>query len=313
MASTERRVDESEDEESPEIDVAEVESPIDLWGEYPGFSNSKLFHEYAVRLESGRDLNVIITAASETGVGKTTLAIVLALLWDMHGWTAEKATLSPREYDVMYDEVSPGSVLLLDEAEKAVDARRGTSTENVSLSQSFAGQRYKQVAGIMTAPSKSWVDDRLGGDAADYWIQCLETDEGRAKGEAKVYRLRENEHYETEYKTRTETLSWPRLDWHPAKRSLDEKKKRVFEGSTEETWVRREELERLKENYWQKCMEKTRFHLVRAMYEWTSSNGKELTQPEIAEILQAANEVPGLGQSRISDLTGADDFEEVYN
>jgi hypothetical protein len=294
-------------------DTEDINSPIEIWSRYPGLTDSKLFHEYATRLTAGRDINVFITAASETGVGKTTLAIVLALLWDMHGWTADKATLSPREYDVLYDEVPEGSVLLLDEAEKAVDTRRATSKENVTLSQSFAGKRYLQVAGIMTAPSKSWVDDRLGSDACDYWIQCLETPEGRAKGEAKVYRLRENEHYESEYTKRTETISWPILDGHPAKQSLDYKKEHRFSTDTEDNYVPRSEYEDLKENYWNKCSKKARFHIVRAMHEWTGKNGESLGQQDIADILSAADEVEGVGQSRVSQLVNADSFEDVYS
>ena len=289
----------------PETD--DIQSPIEIWGRYPGLTDSKLFHEYAVRLSAGRDINVIITAASETGVGKTTLAVVLALLWDMHGWTAEKATLSPREYDVLYDEVGKGSVLLLDEAEKAVDTRRGTSHENVGLSQSFAGKRYQQVAGILTAPSRGWVDDRLGSDASDYWIQCQETPEGRAKGEAKVYRLRNNEHYMSDYKQRTETISWPVLDSHPELKRLDAKKAQRFEGDTEQAWVHRSEYESLKENYWNKASKQARYHIVRSMY----SHG--IGQPTIANILTDAEEVEGLGQSRISDLVNADSFEDVYS
>lgn len=295
-------------------DGEDAESPVEIWGLYPGITESKLFHEYATRLSAGRDINVVVTAASETGVGKTTLAIVLAILWDMNGWTADKATLSPREYDVLYDEVKEGSVLLLDEAEKAVDARRATSKENVGLSQSFAGKRYQQVAGILTAPSKSWIDNRLGSDAADYWIQCQETPEGRPKGEATVYRLRENEHYETEYKKKTETVSWPILDWHPEKRRLDRKKKRRFEGDTEDKWVARSEYEDLKANYWNKSSKKTRFHIAQAMYEWERGrDGVELTQSDIADIITAADEIDDLGQSRVSDIVNADSFEEVYS
>jgi len=305
----------TEDVDEPELtkEVENVETPVDVWGRYPGLTESKLFHEYLVRLIEGRDINVIITAASETGVGKTTLAVVLALLWDVNWWSAEKATLSPREYDVKYDEVSEGSVLILDEAEKAVDTRRATSHENVGLSQSFAGKRYQQVGSILTAPTKSWVDDRLGSDAADYWIQCQETDEGRIKGEAKVYRLRTNEHYETDYKKKTEIISWPKMDWHPELAKLDKKKEERFEGDTEDRWVPRSEYEDLKENYWNKCSKKTRFHLVNAMYEWVGRDGQELGQSDIADILAMADEVEGVGQSRISDLVSADEFEEVYS
>ena len=55
----------------------EVNSPVDIWGRYPGFTESKLFHEFLARITTNRDMHVIITAAAETGVGKTTLEFLL--------------------------------------------------------------------------------------------------------------------------------------------------------------------------------------------------------------------------------------------
>ncbi|MCU4926911.1 hypothetical protein OB905_13130 [Halobacteria archaeon AArc-dxtr1] len=229
----------------------DVSAPIDIWHKFPGLTDSKMFHEFASRLTSGRDMHVIITAAAETGVGKTTLAVTLSLLWDMNWWTAEKATLDPRDYEMMYDEVAPGSVLLLDEVQDAVDSRRAGSRDNVNLSQAFATKRYRQVFGMMTAPSKGWVDGRIGSDSADYWIQCQETDKGEPKGEAKVYRLKNNEHYEESYSKRTETISWPKLDWHPEFKKLHRKKVESKEGKTQSNYVHRSEhvdaLEKAKE------------------------------------------------------------------
>ncbi|RLM53181.1 hypothetical protein DVK02_14930 [Halobellus sp. Atlit-31R] len=290
----------------------DVESPVDIWGLYPGLTESKLFHEFLSRLTAGRDMHVIITAAAETGVGKTTLAFALALLWDMNWWTTEKATLSPRQYEMMYDKVSPGSVLLLDEVQQAADNRRATSSDNVDLSQAFATKRYRQVFGMMTAPSKGWVDDRIGGDSVDYWIQAQETPEGRPKGEAKVYRLRNNEHYESRYKTRTETLSWPVLDWHPEFQELERLKAERMEGETEDKYVHRDEVKELKANYWNKCSKKARFHFVRAM----SNHG--MTQGEIARVLGLAEadsdgDLEALSQPRVSDLVNAESFEEEYS
>lgn len=285
--------------EEPRVAGTEVNSPVDIWGRYPGLSNSKLFHEFASRLAAGRDMHVIVTASAETGVGKTTLAFVLALLWDMHGWTVDKATLDPREYDILYDQVEPGSVLMLDEVEQAADSRRGSSRENVNLSQAFATKRYRQVFGLMTAPSKGWVDDRIGGDSADYWIQAQETPDGRPKGEAKVYRLKNNEHYEQSYSKRTETISWPIMDWHKEFRRLEEKKVSRMEGSTQSKYVHREEVEDIKENYWNKAWNKGRYELIKGL----SDQG--IQQQQIAE---AAD----LSPARISQLVNTESFEEAY-
>lgn len=295
-----------------EDEAPDTGTPIDIWYRYPSIRQSKLFHEFLTRLTSNRDMHVIITAASETGVGKTTLAFALAYLWDMNWWTADKATMSPQEYEMMYDEVDPGSVLMLDEVQQAADTRRTQSSENVDLSQAFATKRYRQVFGMMTAPSKGWVDDRIGGDSADYWIQAQETADGKPKGEATVYRLRQNEHYESQYKTEEETISWPILDHHKEFQRLQTMKAERMEGKTESKYVHRDDVERLKENYWNKCSRKSRYHCVRAMSE------AGLTQGKIASILGYAEkdsngDFEALSQPRISDLVKAESFDEVYS
>lgn len=302
MAQAEHPVDDSVDIDS--IDAG----PAGAWAKYPSLAESKLFDEYANRLVAGRDMHVIITASSETGVGKTTLAAVLALLWDQHGWTADKAAVAnAAEYTFLYDDVPPGSVLLLDEAEIAADSRRGTTKGNVEVSQAFAGKRYRQVFGMLTAPSKAWVDKRLGADAADYWIQAQETDRGRPKGEAIVYRLKSNEHYQTDYTKRHEVIKWPKLDDHPEFINLDRRKRERLGGEYESVYVHRDEVEELKKNYWNKATLKARYHIVKAMVR------HGLSQTETAEILSKAEHVDGLSQQRVSQLMNSESFEEVYN
>jgi hypothetical protein len=286
--------------------VDEAPTFRDVWDKLEGVANSTLHKEYMNRMSAGRDIRVVITAASETGVGKTTLALVLAIMWDIHGWTVDKVTLDPREYSVKYDDVPPGSVLLLDEAEQAVDKRRGMTNDNLEVSHDFATKRYRQVVGILTAPSKGWLDERIGIDMVDYWIQCQETDDGKPKGEGKVYRLKNNEHYEADYTQKTEIISWPNMDWHPLKAKLDAVKRERMEGQTERRYWHVDEVEKLKSNYWTKCMQKTRFSFVRAMYE------HGLTQAEIAEITTEAEEVESLSQRRVSDLVNAESFEDEY-
>jgi hypothetical protein len=230
--------------------MSTTNSPLQVWAGENGIEDSKIHSEFIHRLVAGRDMHVIITASSETGVGKTTLAFALAVLWDQAGWHVGKASVAdPSKYSRLYDDdeqVPPGSVLILDEAEKAVDARRGMSSESVELSQDFASKRYRQIFGILTAPSKGWVDKRLGSDSADYWIQAQETDTGKPKGEAVVYRLKTNEHYEREYSKREEVISWPILDSHPEFERLNRIKEEELEGSDEDKYIHRDEIEGIK-------------------------------------------------------------------
>ena len=255
--------------------------PIGALVNQSGIKESKFFAEYLNRLVTGRDMHIIVTAASETGVGKTTLAASLALILDQHGWTADKAAVAnPEQYSTLYDEVPPGSVLLLDEAEKAADARRGMKKESVTLSQDFATKRYQQVFGILTAPSKSWVDKRLGGDAADYWIQALQTDMGRIKGEAKVYRLKTNEHYEQDYTKRTEYIHWPNLDWHKEFLELDKRKRDLLESSEESQYIHKDDLADIKKTVRRNARVKTENQIIERM-----DGIDQFTQGDIASAL----------------------------
>jgi len=274
------------------VDVDELDlGPIGPWATTPGFSESKFFAELLNRLVTGRDMNIIVTAASETGVGKTTLAAAIAMMVDQHGWTAEKAAVADAAaYDHLYDTVPPGSCLILDEAEKAADARRGMTKESVTLTQSFATKRYRQVFSVLTAPSKSWVDNRLGGDAADYWIQALETDMGRIKGEAKVYRLKTNEHYETDYASRTEYLHWPNLDENPEFQKLDKRKRELLESDTEQSYVDADDVEEAKQDAVKEAIERQR---RRAIDRLNDIDG--LSQSDIADAFD-------ITQSRVSQI-----------
>lgn len=254
--------------------------PVGRWALDESIRNSKFFAEYLNRLVTGRDMHVIITASSETGVGKTTLAASLAIILDQQGWTADKACVADAaEYSSKYDEVDEGSVLLLDEAEKAVDARRGMTKESVEVSQAFATKRYQQVFGMLTAPSKGWVDNRLGSDAADYWIQALQTDMGRVKGEAKVYRLKNNEHYQQDYTEKTEYIHWPVLDWHPEFRKLDKRKRELLESDEENAYIHKDQVADIKKSVRKEAVKATEQEIIERMA--TS----DFTQTEIAEAL----------------------------
>jgi len=316
-----------------EIDAAAANSPVEIWSQFEGLTQSQYWQEFIARLTAGRDMHSYVTAKSETGVGKTTLAFAIALLGDMSGWTAEQATLDPAEYAHLYDkralcsthgrqdEVSratfrhcpdceyylqPGSWLLGDEWEQAVDARRSSSKENLEASHAVATKRYRQIFGIYTLPSKNWMDNRFSNHAADFWLQAQETDRGKPKGEAHVYRLKTNEHYETSYTKRVETISWPVLDDHPEFQKLQQKKRDRMEGRIQRSYVHRDEVEDMKSNFWNKATKKTRYHLVKAMAEWG------ISQTDISEILTAAEHVEGLSQQRVSQLVNTSTFEEAY-
>jgi hypothetical protein len=310
----------------------------ELWGQFPGLTNSYFWKTYITRLQAGRDMHIAVTAASETGVGKTLLAFVLAMLGDVNGWTVDKATLDPAEYAHLYDEripcekhaerdervpleefercqanggceyaQKPGSWLIGDEWEQAVDARRATTKENVEASHQVATKRYRQIMAVYTLPSKSWMDDRFGEDAVDFWIQVHETEFGEPKGEADVYRVKINEHREVSYTEHLETITWPNWATHSEFQKLGRLKKERMEGNVARTYIHRDEFEEAKENFWNKATKKTRYHFVKALV----TDG--LSQTRVADITQKAEHIEGLSQQRVSQLVNTESFEEAYN
>jgi len=308
--------------------------PLEILAESEDLRQSDYWKEFVTRLENGRDMHTVITAASETGVGKTTLAFTLCMLGDMSGWSVDKATLDPAEYAYLYDKknycerheeqddvplevfercsdcayaLKPGSWLLADEWEQAVDARNFMSKENREASHQVATKRYRQIFAVYTAPSLSWIDNRFSEDAIDYWLQAQEGPDGEIKGEAEVYEIGTNEHRKVSYHdSPDETISWPVLDHHTEFQKLERMKKERMEGAIRRTYIHRDEFEQAKENFWNKATKKTRYHIVKAMAE------HGLSQSQISEILTAAEHVEGLSQPRVSNLVNTESFEDAY-
>jgi predicted XRE-type DNA-binding protein len=265
--------------------------------------NSELHNEFIRRLKQGRDIRVIVSAENAaTGVGKTTAAFVLCLLWDVYGWTAAKGTLDPREYAQRYYQVPPGSCLLLDEAEKGLERRRSMSKDVLEVGHAFATLRYRQVAGVLTLPSRSMMDKRIAEMLTDYWIVCKE----QPRGEAEVYKFGYNEVIDAAYKEHVETFKWPPMDSHPEFQKLTAKKEDREQGQIQSQYVHRDELEDLKENYWNKATQKKTFELVRVFYDLYGGRSGKLSQSDIGDAV-------GVDQSQISRMVNAESFEDFYS
>lgn len=134
--------------------------------------------------ERDLDAKIIITSHnSKPGLGKTTLAIRFARALDPHGWSAEdKAFIDPYDYMRAYDNVKPGSVLILDEIEAVADKRRSNASENVDLSQAWATKRYRNIVTIATLPTTSMLDARMI-ELSDYRINVMR------RGAAKAFEV----------------------------------------------------------------------------------------------------------------------------
>lgn len=140
-------------------------------------------------LKDDLDAKIIITSTnSKPGLGKTTLAILMARAWDPHGWSAEeKAFMSVGPYREAYLNEPSRSVLVFDEMEGAADKRRAMSHGNVDLSQTWAQLRYKNKVSICTLPTTSMLDSRFL-EMSDWWVNVTD------RGVAQPYRIRVNDY-----------------------------------------------------------------------------------------------------------------------
>lgn len=177
---------------------------------------------FADRFHSGRDLKVIITAKnSSTGTGKTTLAFWLADQWQQlfadDPWCADDhATLDVYDYLEKYRNLSPGSVLILDEAEE-LDSRRSMAGKNVNFSHYWMKMRVRQVTTILTLPSTTALDSRLE-ELADVWIEV------QRRGKAMVHDIRVNSYSKNVQTWQMHHVEWPDVSEHPEMEALDELK-----------------------------------------------------------------------------------------
>jgi hypothetical protein len=179
------------------------------------------------RLSKNRDLKVIITSRnSTTGTGKTTLAVWLALNWDREWTAAEKGTLSVQEYLDTYQDLSPGSVLVMDEAEQ-LDARRSMSQDNVDFAEKWMMMRVRNVTSILTLPTASALDKRLK-ELADVRINV------HRRGRARVYKISIDDHNTSEVREwRWHDIEWPDISAHSEMQALDKQKQEKINGELE--------------------------------------------------------------------------------
>lgn len=142
------------------------------------------------KLRNDNDIKILIVGQnSQTGIGKTTLAVQLCRFIDGtdQGWDAEdKAFVDVDEYMKAHLEKNQQSCLMLDEIEAGADRRRAMSHENVQLSQAWMTLRARNIGTVATLPSTEALDKRMLS-LADYWVLV------RKRGVAQPYKVKVND------------------------------------------------------------------------------------------------------------------------
>lgn len=178
----------------------------------------------ARRHRNNKDLKVIITQRdSETGGGKTTAAVWLALCWDRHDWDgADKGMTDPDRFLQTMPELPPHSCLVLDEAEE-LDARRAMQDENIEFSKKWMKMRTRQIDSILTLPTATALDVRLK-ELADVRIHVT------SRGRAKVYRVSVDDRDHEVDEQFKEFWTWPDVSDHTEFQKLDQAKQDDLDG-----------------------------------------------------------------------------------
>lgn len=270
------------DKESDEPDEQRLKLDGSVFGEFLKY-----------RLNQNRDAKIIITSrSSSTGLGKSTLAILIAE-WihrtqDIEHWDAEEfAHINVRDYINQYLSESPGRALLLDEIEAGADSRRAMSSDNVDLSKAWATLRFKNIITIATLPTTSMLDKRLL-ELADVWINVM------SRGIAIPYFIWINDftnemrrvaakHPETGSK---EILHWDAIDDDPNFQYMKKIKDRDVFGKKDRTYDYSEVQSKM-----DKAKREKRNEIVRDLYENTSMSQSDIgtildmTQQQVSQIV----------------------------
>lgn len=169
------------------------------------------------RKKENRDLKIIITAKdSETGTGKTTLAVKIARVIDKN-WNANRGCFDLNDYINLYNNAKPNSSIIFDEIEQAADNRRSMTNKNLKLSHAWAMLRYRQVHTIVTLPSVTMLEKRLK-ELADVRIHV------HKRGYAAVKKISIDDIHGTVYEKTIQHIRWGPLDDDPEYQKMCEMK-----------------------------------------------------------------------------------------
>lgn len=241
-------------------------------------------------LNSNNDARVIIQGQnSQTGIGKTTLAIQMCRAFDQTGepWTAEeKAFIDVEEYIDAHLDYPKGSALLLDEIEHGADNRRAMSHENVELSQAWATLREREIFTVATLPSTSMLDNRML-ELSDYWVLV------KRRGLAKPYQVRVNDFKPSGLPSRQPFpgeyhIHFSDLDSNDKDKAyLDQIKDEITRGMTSNLRkIPMSEHEERKEEAIEEAKREQRNEIIKELYEHTELSTTDLSEFEWVGVSQ---------------------------
>jgi hypothetical protein len=251
------------------------------------------------RLLNNRDVKILITSkGNTTGTGKTTLAIILAMVINQYipeiygrnyEWDAlEYSFVDVYEYLNKYKNGESGDILITDEMEYLADKRRSMTHENVHFSQAWQMLRYKNVITIGTAPSMANLDIRIP-ENTDIWINV------QFPGYASVYYVTMDDFTgEIIYKRMkqvgfVESIRWNPIDDNENFQKLKEKKEEIGIPGIDEDDTEKLDKEDVKQEKKKSKKEKTKEFTLNLLRMKELGN-LELSQEEIATLVDRSQQ-----------------------
>ena len=239
------------------------------------------------KLRTDNDIKIIIQGQnSQTGIGKTTLAIQLCRYIDPEWNAEEKAFIDIHEYLNAHLDYPKGSALLLDEIEHGADSRRAMSSQNVDLSQGWAKLRARNIATVATLPSISMLDKRML-ELADYWVLV------KSRGVAQPFRINVNDFRPSRLPSRKplpgdEHIQFRDLsDDDEDKEYLDKLKDEAIRETGSMETIKQAEHKKKVEKAVEKAKKETRDEMIRELYRQTDLTQREIGKLEAVDMTDA--------------------------
>jgi len=126
------------------------------------------------RTRLSRNQNLLVVFTGQTGTGKSLSALEFAHLIDPT-FTADQVVFTVKEFMSLLKILSPGKVILFDEAGVDLDSRRSSSKRNVFFSNIMKTFRYLQIPTIFTLPNLAMLD-KNARRLFHLWVKTREID-----------------------------------------------------------------------------------------------------------------------------------------
>lgn len=126
------------------------------------------------RKRLSRNQNLLCVITGQTGTGKSLSALEFARLIDPT-FDVAQVVFTVEEFLNLIETLSPGKVIIFDEAGVDLDARRSSSKKNVFFSNILKTFRYLQIPTIFTLPNLAMLD-KNARRLFHLWIKTREID-----------------------------------------------------------------------------------------------------------------------------------------